>query len=54
MNWPREEAILINGSQRDIDAFGGRVNLQSIIDGANAPVGSPKAPQQIVKDGNPG
>ena len=48
------QAILVNGSQRDIDAFGGRVYLQSIIDGANAPVGSPKAPQQIVKDGNPG
>ena len=48
------QAILANGSQRDIDAFGGRVYLQSIIDGAGAPSGSPKPPQQIVKDGNPG
>ena len=47
----------VNGvsiSDRDLQAFGGRAYLQSIIDGTTNAVGQSKPPQRIVKDGNPG
>lgn len=47
------QAVLENGSNRDIEALGGRAYLQGIIDSASGP-GTSNPPQKIVKDGNPG
>ena len=47
------QAVLANGSERDIQALGGRAYLQSIANSTSA-AGTPKAPQTIAKDGGPG
>jgi hypothetical protein len=47
----------VNGvaiSDRDLQAFGGRAYLQSIIDGTTNAKGTPTAPQKIAKNGGPG